>query len=188
MLKKLFVAFAMLTATTGAAIADPAPYLGASIGILNNTSTGVRVPTGPNTFVSNPGFYRGVPFNLFAGYGGVINQNFYLAGEVFGTAATAEINDKNKLKTTYGYGASLIPGVLLSDHTLAYGRIGVVRSQFSEAKSNSNGAQFGFGLQTCLTQNIDLRAEYDFTAYKSVGLVSSPRQDAVNVGLVYKFD
>lgn len=188
MVKKIIIASAILAATTGVASADPAPYLGASIGINTNTSSSVSIATGPKQFVNQAGNFRGVPFSLFAGYGGILNQNFYLAGEVFGTPATAEISDKNLLKTTYSYGASVIPGVMLSDHTLAYGRVGVVRSRFSELNENANGAQFGFGLQTCLTQNIDLRAEYDFTAYKSVSNVSSPRQDAFNLGLVYKFD
>jgi len=196
MLKKILIASSILAVTSGIAAANPAPYVGASIGITANTSSsaayGKNVTGGVSTTLSSPANYRGVPFSVFAGYGGVISENFYLAGELSGTVATADISNNNGLKTSYGYGASVIPGVMLSDHTLAFARAGVVRSNFSNANSTQTGGQFGLGLQTSVTQNVDVRGEYDFTAYRSlnnsIGRVDSPRSDAFNLGLVYKFD
>lgn len=179
MFKKVLLASAVLAATTGIAAANPAPYLGASVGVSNVSSTnsgGVSA------------FHRGVPFKLFAGYGGVVSDSFYLAGELSGTVATANITDKNNMKTTYGYGLSVIPGVQISKDTLAYVRAGVVRTRFSEVSKFSTGGEFGFGLQTNVAQNLDLRGEYDFTAYKNVSNIKAPRSDAFNLGLVYKFD
>lgn len=191
MLKKIILASVIAAATTGIAVANPAPYVGASIGITTNTA---NVKANGSTFTG--GAYRGVPVNLFAGYGGVVNQNFYLAGELSGTVGTMNISDNTQLKTTYGLGASVIPGVMLSDHTLAYARAGVLRSRFSNGNgSTQTGGQLGAGIQTCLTQNVDLRGEYDFVAYKSknyslAGTNASiaPRADQFTVGLVYKLD
>jgi len=181
MFKKIILASAILAATVGlASAAAPAPYVGASIGITNNTVT-----EGNNTY----GSYRGVPFSLFAGYGGVISESFYLAGELNGTFATANISDNTGLKTSYGLGLSVLPGVMVNDNTLAYARVGVIRSHFSGPSDNRNGGQFGLGLQTSVTQNIDIRGEYDFIAYKSIsayGQSFGPRADQFTVGLVYK--
>jgi len=163
-----------------AALADyPTVYAGASAGIIVNTTTSAAN--------AQPGNFRGAPFNLFVGYGNLLDQNFYLAGEVFGTVGTGEISDKNGLKTTYGIGASLLPGLLLSDSTMIYARGGFVRSRFSNVSNLSTGVQLGLGMQMALMQSLDLRGEYDFTAYHSVSGISSPRQDAFTLGLLYKF-
>jgi outer membrane immunogenic protein len=181
MLKKILFSSALLAVTSHLVFASPAPYVGAGIGITSNTSTNI-----------NFGNFRGVPFNVFAGYGGVINQNFYIAGELAVTVGTAEISSAtNQLKTSYGYDASILPGVMLSDHTLAFARAGIVRARFSNPGTTVTGGKFGLGLQTTVTQNIDLRGEYDFMAYRSInvaGMSTSPRSDAVNLSLVYKFE
>lgn len=199
MFKKILLVSAINAGIASAAMANPVPYVGGNTGIVTNTSSSVAIGSmttsgvgGHTTIFSQPGNYRGVPFNLFAGYGGVINQNFFLAGEVFGTVGTADISNNNQMKTSYGYGASVLPGLMLCDNTVAYVRAGVVRSRFTNDSVTRTGGQVGLGLQTTLTQNIDLRGEYDFTGYRSfsnvIGNVSSPRQDAFNLGVVYKFD
>jgi opacity protein-like surface antigen len=182
MLKKLLLACAILTATSGAALASPAPYVGASLGITDNT---------PNSSSSVAGSFRGAPFGVLAGYGGLLNESFYLAGELNATVATADLNNSGILKSTYGYGVSILPGVMLSDHTMAFARAGIVQSRFSTAGKNATGGQVGLGLQTSLTQNVDLRGEYDYTAYRSIsnaGFSTSPRSDTATVSLIYKFE
>lgn len=178
MLKKLVVASAVLALTSGLAFASGVPYVGASIGEATNTTD------------TNNRNFRGMPFLFNAGYGALLSQNLYLGGEVFGTLGTASLND-NGLKTTYGYGISILPGIMLSEHTLTYARAGVVRSHFTPSSSsnrNVNGGQLGLGMQVGLTQNLDLRGEYVYTAYQSFSGISTPRQDQFNLGLVYKFD
>lgn len=178
MFKKILIV-AALAASSSIAFASPAPYVGAGLGVTVNTS-------------NSWGNYRGVPFNVFAGYSGVVSQSIYLAAELDATLATAEISNHSAgLKTSYGYGVSFLPGVMLSDHTLAFARLGVVRSRFSNPSTTTTGGKFGFGLQTTLTQNIDVRGEYDYTAYRSInryGFTNSPVSDAANLALVYKFD
>jgi opacity protein-like surface antigen len=190
MLKKVLLASAIAVATTGVAVANTAPYVGASVGITTNTQ---NVKT--NGTSTTGGAYRGIPLNLFAGYGGLVNQSFYLAGELTGTVATANVSDNTSLKSKYGIGASIIPGIMLNDRTMAFARAGIVRTRFSQNNESRNGGQFGLGLQTSLTQCVDLRGEYDFVAYEAKnqtngGLKSSvaPRADQFSLGLVYKLD
>lgn len=181
MFKKFLLASSVFALTTSVAFANAAPYLGGGVGIIVNTTTS------DNNVPSQPGFFRGLPVNIFAGYGGVISQNFYLAGEVFGTVGTAEISSSNSsVRSSYSYGASLLPGLMLSDHTFAFVRAGVVRTSF--VSRSQTGGQAGIGLQTSVTQNIDVRGEYDFTAYGSFDGVGAPRSDASNIAVVYKFD
>src|SRR3990167_958431 len=99
MFKKVLLATILMTSTIGVAVASPAPYVGASVGVAVNSSN--------HGITNQPGYFRGVPVSAFAGYGGPVDQNFYLAGEIGGTAGTGEFTNKNGLKTTYGYSISL---------------------------------------------------------------------------------
>lgn len=179
MLKKTLAIGAALVLTTSVAAATPAPYIGASVGINTNTSN--------NTTNGAPGYYRGVPIKVFAGYGGEVSDSIYLAAELIGTAVSGEISNQGQMRSTYGYGISLIPGVELSDHTMIYARAGFVRTRFSNVMAMTSGGEFGIGLQTALTQNVDVRGEYDYTAYRDVGGISAPHSDAFDLGVIYKF-
>lgn len=189
MFKKILLASTILMTSSMAVFANPAPYVGASVGITANTAVNV---TSQNFAMSS---YRGMPFALFAGYGGAISGTFYLAGEITGTVGTADLND-NGLKTSYGYGGSVLPGLLLCDHTIAYARLGILSARFPTQDMSATGGQAGLGLQTSFTQNVDLRFEYDFIGYKSVtykvddkhSYSITPRADQFNLALVYKFD
>ena len=165
--------------------AHASPYLGANIGINTNTTS--------NSGNGNPGNFRGIPFGLVVGYDSMISDNFYLAGELEGTLGTAEISNNNNLKSTYGYGASVMPGVMLSDYTITYLRLGLVKSHFSSGSENVTGGRVGLGLETSLTQNIYLRGEYDYTGYRSFTgragtTVNSPRSDMFRAHFIYKFE
>lgn len=177
MFKKLFVV-TVLMSVMNVASANSYPYIGASTGLVNNS--GAQWP--------HTGDFRGIPVNVFLGFANLTAQGMYLAGELTGTLGTGEATSNLGVKSSYGYGASILPGVLLSEHTLAFARAGVVRSRFSSASSMSTGGQLGVGLQTSLTQSLDVRGEYDYTSYSSVSKVGSPRQDAFMAGLVYKFN
>lgn len=181
MKKKLLaasLAFILCPALASAASNGGTVYIGGYVGEATNT-----------TMTKNAN-YRGMPFTLNMGYGALLSQNFYLAGEFFGVLGTASLND-NGLKSTYGYGLSLLPGIMLGDHTMTFFRAGFVRTRFTPTISgnrNANGGQLGLGLQLGLTQNLDLRGEYNYTAYQSFSGIASPKQDAFNIGVIYKFD
>jgi len=188
MFKKCFLTASILalTATAAHAYTGPYPYVGAGLGITANTAT-------TDTF----GSYRGVPFSVFVGFGGLVYQNFFLAGELTGTVGTAEISNQGAVKTSYGYGASIVPGFELCDHTITFARLGIVRTHFPRVRvptdsttADLTGGQFGVGIQTALTQNVDLRGEYDFIDYGSVssgGYSAKPRSDVATASLIYKF-
>ncbi len=182
MFKKIFIASAILSTTSTVALpstlATGAPYLGASIGIVDNTSS--------------VGNFRGVPLTISGGYGATVNHTLYLAGELFGVLGTPTLDSNanagsGSIKTTYGYGASFIPGVMISDHTMVYGRLSILESRFTNYGKTVGGGQVGLGMQTSLTQNWDLRGEYDYTSYNKFSGVSV-KSDAFNMGWVYKFE
>jgi len=173
MFKKILFTSVLLTATSFA-MANTAPYVGASLGV--NAST-----------ASSGQSFRGMPLTVFGGYGGVIGQSFYLAGELDATLGTYSLNN-NGLKSSYGYGVSILPGGMFSEYTLGYFRLGLLRTRFTTAKATKSGIEFGLGMQTSLTQNVDLRGEYDYRKYNTFSGISAPRADLFTLGLVYKID
>lgn len=177
MFKKLVLTTALLAVTSSMAFANGAPYIGISAGEVTNTN--------------NLYNFRGVPGDIFAGYGASLGQGFYLGGEVIGTFGTAEITN-NGLKSTWGYGLGIIPGIMVSEHTMVYIRIGAVRTQFQPKYASTqtlSGGQLGVGLQTSLMQSWDLRGEYTYSTYSSMkNGGGSPASDQFMLGLVYKFD
>lgn len=135
--------------------------------------------------------YRGLQPRLSAGYAQMVDD-FYMAGEVFVVPATATIVDNRSettgasSRTTRSYGISVLPGGLITEHILGYARVGVLSTQFPGPNTSRAGAQFGLGLQTCLTPYWDLRAEYDYTVYKTAPTIGAVKSDQVGIGLVYK--
>jgi opacity protein-like surface antigen len=176
MFKKLLASSAILAVVSSTAFAG-APYVGVSTGITVNTANFTN--------------YRGLPGTIFGGYGTGLGQGFYLGGEAFVTLGHATITD-NGLKSGYEYGIGVLPGILISDHTMGYLRIGLAQTKFSPnnaGNSTVTGGQLGIGLQTSLTQNWDLRGEYTYTANKSIsGVSGSPRTDDTTIAMVYKLD
>lgn len=182
MFKKLLISAAILaTSSTGFASVTSAPalYLGGSVGLINNSSE-----TG---WTSN---YRGFDGNIFLGYGGVITPNISLAGEAFFVPGSFSVGGTGSttLKTNWGVGASILPGVLLNDKTMAYLRLGFIDSEFNSPSASKFGGQLGLGLQTNLCQNWEIRGEYTYSRYGSpASYISSPTTDGAHVGIVYRF-
>lgn len=204
MFKKIFIALSMLTVAM-TAVAEKTPYVGFNLGVNDshvsfNDSLSNRIDLGG----------RGALAGIFAGLGATAYQNFYLAGEIFanatGTNQRADVSLNNgmtvlRIRQKYSYGISFIPGALITERTMGYGRIGLVNTGFSAKWTDSTGnnsynktatgGQLGLGLQTSLTDNLDLRGEYDYTLYRSInfknGVRSSPNTDQFNIALVYKF-
>jgi opacity protein-like surface antigen len=175
MFKKLLVAAAIIASSNVALAANGIPYVGASIGVTN-------------TLDDNIGG-RNANINIFGGYGSLVNQNIYLGGEVFANKALGDI--VYDISNRFSYGASFIPGVLISEHTMLYGRAGLVNASYNGYGyiSNITGLQAGLGIQTSLTQKVDLRAEYVYSNYEhAFNNDFKPTTDQVNLGLVYKFE
>ncbi|MDR3490571.1 MAG: outer membrane beta-barrel protein [Gammaproteobacteria bacterium] len=173
MFKKLLITGAILAISSSVAFAD-CPYAGFGVNMRDN--------------IKNLNSYRGIEGSVFVGYGGMVNPIFQLAGELFGVPGSMSINN-NGLKTSYGYGASLIPSMMITEHAMTFVRFGIVRTYFTGASRQVTGGQLGLGLQTGLTQNWDIRAEYIYTAYNSVSsALGAPKSDQAQLSLVYKFE
>lgn len=155
-----------------------APYIGLSLGNRINYSSTSRA-------------FDGIVGTLSGGYGGIIAPSWYLAGEIFvdGVIKVKDFSRVNalSLQTTYDYGASLIPGYMITDHLLGFIRLGAIGTRFNNQGTNPWGGQFGIGGQTNLCQNWDIRAEYDYIYYGSTGNVGHPNTLMANVGVIYRF-
>ena len=92
MLKKLILVTVMMTAS-GIAFASGAPYVGASVGV--NTDV-FNLSDDANNTINFGG--RGAVGNIFAGYGAMLSQSFYLGGEVF-----ADLTNTTSDITIYSY-------------------------------------------------------------------------------------
>lgn len=170
-IRKLIATTALLAATTSVALADE-PYFGAGLGIQNASS------------------YNGIVSNIFAGYGATVGENFnyYLGAELFANIGSLPLSSSHYNRTTYGVGISLMPGIYLNEYTIAYIRVGLENSHFSRNNSAQTGSQLGAGLQTRITNNWDVRAEYVYTGKGIINNFNVTRSNQFNMGLIYKLN
>jgi len=206
MLKKIIVSAMGFALSSSFAFAGASPYIGANLGI----GTGdIQLK---NSYASTHFGSQGMLAGIFAGYGGMLNQNLYLAGEVFINDGTVSTSTKPidvaglttaKFKTTYSYGVSVMPGIKVASDTLLYVKAGLVRTRFqleqtpgfaygliTDTGNTVTGGQLGLGLQLTLSKNLDLRGEYVYTAYQSFNAFDnhiSARSNQLSAALVYKF-
>jgi len=169
------------------------PYLGLSVGPRVNVA-----PLG-----AFPSTYVGFEGTGSLGYGMMAYPGFYLAGEVFGGGSFNIKNYTNagnsSPRTTWNFGASILPGFLITNDLLGYVRAGVIRSHFNNAaittaegtfgRNNRSltGWQVGVGGQHNVMPNLDLRMEYVYSQYSSQNTLGTPMAHQVNVGVVYRF-
>ena len=142
------------------------PYMGATLSMLN-LDADYKETAGSLDF-SNDGTAAGVGVNL--GYGG-LNGSFYGAVEVafktnYGKAedatGLAKINGKD------GWELSLLPGFLINETSLIYGRIGMgsINGEVSvpiAGLSQSDDIDltiWGLGFQKMFTENLSAKVEY----------------------------
>jgi len=169
MIKKILFISTIIAATSNISIAATS-YVGGSLGVTNPGVSRGKVQAGSIG-------------KLFGGYGSIfgVNENIYLGGELNLDIAHYPYDSG----TTYGLGASFIPGVMLTDCSMLYGRIGIQANRNTQASRIHTGDQLGFGLQTRLSQNWDIRPEY---VYLSNVHGDKSGNGQLNLGLVYKFD
>lgn len=169
MIKKILITSIILAASSNIVIAGT-PYVGGSLGVTNLGVSGGNVQAGAIG-------------KLFGGYGSIfgVNENIYLGAELNLDIAHYPYDSG----TTYGLGASFIPGVMLTDCTMLYGRVGIEANRNMHSSTIYAGNQLGFGLQTRLSQNWEIRPEYVHVT-NIHGDKSGDSQ--LNLGLVYKLD
>lgn len=158
MFKKLLIATIVLIASTEITFANSKEKI-VSIqdqNILNNTLISDNY-SGP--YIGGAFDIYNLSKSIFAGYGKKLgkNQTLYVGGEISAYVFSPKYN---------GIGASVIPGFFFTKHTMAYLRLGI-QSGFNDKYI------YGFGLQTNLWENWDIRGE--LVSYHA------------NLGIVYKF-
>ena len=182
-------------------------YLGAQVGYdsyrVRNTFADADTALNP-VFAAN-GWVGG----LMLGYGMMMNDWFYLGGEIFANGSNADENlsyTEAGSSSTLGfeangsYGLGILPGVKMTDSTLTYVRLGwnwanlkstAASSGVSVSKSNtSNGFVFGVGMETLIVDNWSVRGEFDHTWYGDYNFGGSsvnPSDNQYMLGLLYHF-
>ncbi|OGT55186.1 MAG: hypothetical protein A3F43_01850 [Gammaproteobacteria bacterium RIFCSPHIGHO2_12_FULL_42_10] len=157
------------------------PYIGLSVGSRNNYS-------------GLPAVFRGVDLNASVGYGYMAAPEFYIGGEVFGiwTGNSKDLPAWSgaSVKSNWGWGLSVLPGYMVTDHVLGYVRLGGIDTNFNGAQLSNTSKwawQVGPGAQVSLDRNWDLRGEYLYSQYSGTSQTGHISSDVFNLGLVYKF-
>lgn len=144
------------------------------------------------SITSDDSSYRGISPKLALGFGTILGQSFFLAGEVGATIGTAILSNNTgdtntSLRVNRSYDFSILPGMLFSESTLGFLRLGVVTSNFSQFNENVMGGEIGVGLQFAVLNCLYLRGEYYYTAYGASKDVGTPVSDTFALGAVYTF-
>ena len=122
--------------------------------------------------------------SFFAGYGYLFENNFYVGGELEASfypgngdswdPITEQRIYKEEISADYGYNFSLLPGYVVAQDFLVYGRMGIGQTRYTN-KSYTRGKmtssedawsaaeyRVGGGIGYKLTEHLSLRAEYNY--------------------------
>ncbi|MES2219084.1 MAG: outer membrane beta-barrel protein [Pseudomonadota bacterium] len=155
--------------------------------------------------------------SLFGGYAWTRNQ-YYLAGEANIDISSVDARSENDeylhknfshtdLKMQHAYGFSLLPGCMVTNTTLFYGRVGYTNSNLKISTNEStlanintrlNGLRLGLGINQTFDKNFSGRFEYDHSSYQNAkftvvdGAVTkattiNPQADQVEFAVIYSF-
>jgi opacity protein-like surface antigen len=189
MIKKLTLALLLVLPSYGSAAWGPGPYLGAGVGIDTvdfRQSAAIQRPGDFNAANLTELAAKGILGNIFGGYGVRLGM-FYLAAELNASTSSAQFNitnaellHHNVSQTTYkidkSWGVGLLPGLLLPETTLLYGRFGYVAGSFqiitndislANADTTRNGVRLGLGIEKRLFNNFGARFEYNYISYRN---------------------
>ncbi|WP_298626852.1 outer membrane beta-barrel protein [uncultured Legionella sp.] len=130
----------------------------------------------------------GVFGTLFAGYGTLVHDNYYLAGEANLNISTTQSRSYNHeyyhqsfadtvIKIKNSIGLSILPGYQFTSNTLFYGRLGITNSTFKENTTDislfnyttkKTGFRYGLGVKQNITNRLALRMDYSRIDYASI--------------------
>lgn len=162
---------------------------------------------------------RGWFGSFFGGYAWNRDQ-FFLAGEANINISSVDTNNSNKeyihqkfsstkFSIHSSVGLSVLPGYLLNDMTLFYGRLGVARGHFEsdttdislfERSQHLEGFRWGFGMKQTLTSQLAVILEYSQINYESLSGYTfdslsstskftqiTPTTSQAEIGMIYNF-
>jgi hypothetical protein len=198
MFKKLLLVTSVLSLFSANAVASVVPYVGIKLALDSGSWDFHNAADDTFHYGSN-----GEAIGIFGGLGEVFAQKYYVGGELFLNDSSTKTANKviglgttARLRTTYSFGLSILPGIMLSPDTMLFARAGLVETQFiltqkpgGEQHTLATGGQAGIGLALSLGKNLDLRGEYTYSAYarfSRLGNKVSPRSNELSFGFVYK--
>ncbi len=155
----------------------------------NNTYVGGTLAVQDVTV--EPSAFRGLRGGAFIGYGMSDDKDFYVAGElsasIVGTLSNFYLTKDNNLRMSPTLGLSVIPGMFLTQASMAYARVGLLESMFTGNNTWRAGMVLGLGLEAALSSCWSVRAEYDYSFYRQVD-IGTPRSDEFGLSFKYIFD
>lgn len=168
MIKKTVTSSLILLCASSSIFAKTTTYVGAGLALGGYTNS------------ANYGYYQqsglyGASVNVFAGKGKYVDkeEKIYIGGELGGNYSHGTGG-----RNAGGLNASVIPGLMVTDSTMIYGRLGAAASAGSG--SLLFGPVVGMGVQTNVKKNWDIRTEY--TNY------TSSNSSQIGAALVYKLE
>ncbi len=172
MKKFIATAIASFALAASAQAADfNGPFIGAGLTLDNIQGSGALEGNG----------ISGVGANIFAGYDLPVSERFFAGVEANADLYTA---DAPGVEAKWGWSLSGRVGTKLNDSTGLYARVGYARGKTSAGGFSewSDAVRYGAGIETGLTQNVRLRAEFTQFNYED-SLINNQG----NVALVYSF-
>lgn len=162
-------AAALAMATSAQAATQTGPYVGAAV-----TVDSVDVDLG---IIDSIGA-TGVGGSAFAGYNVAVGNGVFIGTEANIDVSSAEAKfddgvDTLRLKARWGWGVGARIGYDINASTAAYLRGGYARNQvklsdgIDSVKEWGDGVRVGGGLETVLSGNTSLRAEYNYVNYEA---------------------
>ncbi len=160
-----------------------------------------ETPHGDNHFN-----FSGTNTGFFAGYGCILDPNFYLGGEIFANVlsintSTEFVEDISyQAKAKYGFGFRFIAGHYIFPPAFIFISLGMIDTEFELDAIHPDGSkkdenddalaiQYGFGIQSKIYKKLEARLEYIYSNYRSFnsfGNVVFPQNNQINFGLIYR--
>jgi len=151
-------AFAVV-ATPVAARDFTGPYIGAGANLDNVQTSGDIEGIG----------FSGIGGTAFVGTNVRMTDNIFVGAEANVDGYTADV-DSADVNANWGWGVSARAGFTLNDSTALYVRGGYARARASVGGAGSDwadGARYGVGVETGLTEKVTLRAEFSQFNFES---------------------
>jgi opacity protein-like surface antigen len=205
LVKNILIALTVFGVSATVYAANGAPYVGLRIGVHSGGSWNLTNPMGKTSYFGISGESAG----LLGGYTQNFDDKLSLGVEGFlddSVAKTANKNTDNagtavKMRMTYSYGISVLPGYPIATDTILFARVGLIRTRFQLTQtlpasaslttaSTVTGGQVGLGLALNLSKTLALRGEYTYSGYQSFiayGNKVYPHNNQLFASFTYKF-
>ncbi len=168
-------------------------YIGAQIGFGKTSAVAKYDPgTSGNAAFSGSDSANGLNGGIFAGYGKIINDKFWLGGELAYSRSSADYSDGDgtvslSIEQNETWEIGLRSGYLVQDDVLIYGRLGFVKTKFDlnatdgtnsfSGSETLNGVRFGLSGERIVKDNLSLRLEASYTNYEDYSVSDSATQE-----------